>query len=175
MTLEHRDLLAVGRVRKAFGIKGEIIVAPMTDFPDRFRKLENAYIGRSSADARPVSLDHVSVEPRGVRVKLAGIDSRNEAEKIVGLLVFVDSARRVQLEKGRYFIHDLIGLTVIDQKGNSIGTLKNVLKLPAQDVYLVERNGREIMLPAVKEFVTSVDVDGGTISVRLIDGMLDEQ
>lgn len=170
-----QDLLAIGRIEKVFGLRGEIVVESMTDSPDRFRKVKKAYLGRTEESAYPVAIERVSIEHRGIRAKLSGIDSRTAAEEIVGFLLFVDPAGRVRLQKGRHFIHELVGLRVIDQEGQEVGRVTSVLKLPAQDVYVVERHGREILVPAVREFVTAVDVEGGTITVRLIEGMLDEQ
>jgi len=170
-----RELLAVGRIEKAFGIKGEVIVDPMTDSPDRFRTLKRIYIGAVDADVRESAIERSSAEPRGVRVKLKGIETRTQAEHIVGFLLFIDETNRIRLPKGRYFVHQLIGFTVVDQSGRVVGTLKEVMKLPAQDVYVIDRKGREIMLPAVKEFVTDIDVGAGTMTVKLIEGMLEEE
>ncbi|MBM2841023.1 MAG: rimM [Bacteroidetes bacterium] len=76
-------------------------------------------------------------------------------------------------KKGTYFVHDVVGMTVVDEHDNNIGTIKDVLRFPAQDVYLVEHNGNEWMIPAVKEFVDSIDVASKTMRVRLIDGLVD--
>jgi 16S rRNA processing protein RimM len=170
-----RELLAVGRIEKAFGIKGEVVVDPMTDAPGRFRMLKRIFIGADDEEVQESLIEHVSVEPRGVRVKLKGVRTRRAAEQIVGLLLFVDETGRASLPKGRFFVHQLIGLAVVDQHGRTRGKLKEVMKLPAQDVYVVDMGGREIMLPAVKEFVTAIDMSGGTITVNLIEGMLEKE
>jgi 16S rRNA processing protein RimM len=169
-----RELLAVGRIEKAFGIKGEVIVDPMTDSPGRFRMLKRILLGADDQEVQEFFIEQVSVEPRGVRVKLKGVRTRTAAEQIVGSLMFVDETDRARLPKGRFYVHQLIGLEVVDQQGKSLGKLKEVIKLPAQDVYVVDVGGREIMLPAVKEFVTAIDMSGGTITVKLIEGMLEE-
>lgn len=173
MKTTRRELLAVGRIEKAFGIKGEVIVHPMTDSPNRFRTLKRILIDAGDGNAREAVIEHVSVEPRGVRVKLKGIETRTAAEGSVGSVLYVDESQRVRLSKGRYFVHDLIGLTIVDQQGIVVGKLKGVLKLPAQDVYVIDWQGREIMLPAVKEFISGIDLTAGTITVRLIEGMLE--
>ncbi|MDL1892355.1 16S rRNA processing protein RimM, partial [Sphingobacteriales bacterium CHB3] len=80
----------------------------------------------------------------------------------------------VRLPKGSYFIHNIIGLRVIGENDEAIGVVKDVLKYPANDVYVVERYGNEVLLPAVKEFIKKIDMESGTMTVRLIEGMLDE-
>jgi len=169
------DLLAVGSIAKAFGIKGEVVVDPMTDSPSRFRTLKRVLIGERNGTVRRCVVERVWVERRGVRAKLSGVNSRTEAEHLVGALLYVEPQARVRLPRGRHFVHELVGLRVLDQDGRLIGIVKDVMKLPAQDVYVVNRNGREVLLPAVKEFVLGVDPDAGTISMKVIEGMLEEQ
>jgi 16S rRNA processing protein RimM len=169
------ELLAVGRIEKVFGIKGEVIVDPMTDSPGRFRTLKKIFVGADGGNVQESLIERVSVEPRGVRVKLRGIETRAAAKQIVGSVLFVDESSRLRLPKGRFFVHQLVGLAVVDQNGRTLGRLKEVMKLPAQDVYVIDMDGRDIMLPAVKEFVTDIDVNGGMIRVKLIEGMLEAE
>ena len=82
------------------------------------------------------------------------------------------AAHAVVLQAGILQIHDVIGLQVVDENDNSVGLVKDVLRMPAQDVYVIEQNGREWMIPAVKEFVVSVDVQSKTMKVRMIEGLI---
>jgi len=168
------SLYAIGRVVKAFGIKGEVVVQPMTDSVSRFKKLKRVFVGLDEAGAREVAVEFVRMGTRGVRIKLHSIESRSAAEECVGSLLFVDEADRVHLPRGKYFVHDIIGMRVISEVGEEIGVVKDVLKLPANDVYVVEMNGREGMIPAVKEFVRDINVTTRTMRVRLIEGMIQE-
>jgi 16S rRNA processing protein RimM len=106
-------------------------------------------------------------------MKIAGVDSRDEAEAIVGQVLFVDQKNAVKLPKGRYFIHDLIGMAVVDDEGNALGTLDDVLQYPANHIYVVRGNGREIMVPAVKDFIKAIDPATRTMTVHLIEGMVE--
>jgi 16S rRNA processing protein RimM len=162
---------AIGIIVKAFGIKGEVIVQPMSHQPGRFRKLARVFVGRSDDSVKETVVEHVAIEKRGVRVKFAVVNDRTAAEKIVGSLLFVDEVDRLRPRKGAYFIHDVVGMRVVDESGKSIGTVKDVLQLPAHDVYVIETHNREIMLPAVKEFVRSIDIEKKIMNVTLIEGM----
>ena len=168
-----RALYAVGKVVKVFGIRGEVVVQPMTDSLERFKKLRTVFVGRDDDNAVASEVEHVRVESRGVRLKFAGTNDRTAAGRFVGSLIFVGEADRVRLARKQYFIHDVIGLTVVDQAGSTIGTVKDVLRMPAQDVYVVATGGRDVMIPAVKEFIISIDLGTRSMKVHLIEGMLD--
>ena len=171
MSPREKDLYAIGKIVKAFGIRGEVIVLPMTDSPDRFSTIRQVFIGREPASVREARIDRVSVGSRGVKVKIDLIDDRTAAEGMVGQLLFVQGRDRIRPEEGAYFVHDLVGLSVVDLEGAVVGILRDVLRLPAHDVYVVDAGGREVMIPAVKEFVRNIDLNTKTMTVQLIEGM----
>lgn len=138
----------------------------------RFKKLKRVFIGKSEATATETLVTHVALEHRGVRVRLASVEERTTAETLVGNILFVDERDAVRPRKGSYFVHDVIGLSAFDEEGNLLGAVKDVLKLSANDIYVVEMNGKELLVPAVKEFIKKIDVEAGTMTVKLIEGML---
>jgi 16S rRNA processing protein RimM len=175
-----RTLLAIGTVVKAFGIRGDLIISPLTDDVRRFKALKRVFIGTSEATATETVVTHVAISPRsvrarrpGVRVRLAAVEERTTAETFVGCFLFVDERDAVRPPKGSYFVHHVIGLSVLDEEENLLGVVKDVLKLSPNDIYVVEMNGKEVLLPAVKEFIKSIDVKAGTMTVKLIEGMLE--
>jgi 16S rRNA processing protein RimM len=170
--VNSRSLIAIGKIVKAFGIRGDVVVLPMTHNAARFKKLKRVFVGAKEAESVEANVSHVVVESRGVRLQLSIASDRTAAEKIVGSLLFVDEKDSVRPPKGTFFIHDLVGLNVVDETENTIGILKDVLKYPANDVYVVVKDGKEILLPAVKEFIKKIDLETRTMRVKLIDGML---
>jgi 16S rRNA processing protein RimM len=165
------ELYAVGTIVKAIGVGGEVVVQPMTDFPARFRKLRLLWLGRDSGSVSEARVEKATVSPRGIRLKLKGVDDRNAAERMRGNILFVDEAHRAKLPEGQYFVHDVLGLAVREEGGSDLGTVADVLRYPASDVYVVRGDRGEILIPAVKEFVQSVDLAARTMTVRLIEGM----
>lgn len=159
---------------KAIGIQGDVAVRPMTDFPERFKKLDRAFLGKNPATAGEVGLEKVRVEARRIRLRIVGVSDRAGAERLVGSILFVDEAHRVRVRRGTYFVHDIVGMAVIDECGDHLGTVSEVLKMPAHDVYVIRGEGSEIMLPAVKEFVLAVDVTARTMRVKIIEGMMEK-
>jgi len=173
LTSDSAGLLAVGRIVKAFGIKGELVVQPLTDKPARFRNLKRVFVGKDAGSVSDVRVGRVHVEPRGVRLCIEGVADRTAAERLVGSLLFVDERNRIKIPSGTYFVHDIVGLAVHDESGKRIGSVREVLRLPGHDVYVLDCEGREVMVPAVKEFVRAIDLESGTMTVRLIEGMLE--
>lgn len=173
MTNVSRSLRAVGMIVKPFGLRGEMVIRPFTDSVERFRELTSVYVGADDAGATAAVIQSVKIENRGVRVQLSQVNDRTTVEQMVGSLLFVDEAHAQKLPHGRYFIDELIGLEVVDDKHGRIGIVKDVLKFPANDIYVIEAGGREVMVPAVREFVREIDVDKKIIRVKLIEGMLE--
>jgi 16S rRNA processing protein RimM len=166
-----QKLLAVGSVTKPFGIKGDLIVQPLTDVPGRFRARRRVHMGRDDKTTESRVIEQAVADGRGVRLKLKGIDNRTAAEKVRGHILYVEETDAVRLPRGTYFIHDIIGLSVSDEQGAVLGTVSDVLRYPANDVYVVRSSEGEILVPAVKEFVRKVDLATRTLVVRLLDGM----
>ena len=101
-------------------------------------------------------------------------DSINDVEKYKGARLLVPREKAVKLQKDEYFVADLIGMQVVTEDGEPFGRLKNVLETGANDVYVVETaEGREVLLPAIKECVLQVDMEKGVITVHIMDGLLD--
>lgn len=171
MSRSSQTLYAIGQVTKAFGIKGDVIVRPMTASVARFKKLKRVYLGKQAGDTVEYGIEHVQTEARGVRLRFRNCTDRTTAETLVGSMLFVDEEQSIVPKKGTHFIHDVLGLHVVDEDDNSLGVVKDVLRMPAQDVYVIEHNGREWMLPAVKEFIASIDVKARTMRVRVIEGL----
>ncbi len=175
MNAPGNDLLAIGSVVKAFGIGGHVIIQQLTDFPTRFRRKNKVLLGRSEQDTRELEIEHAAVGPRGVKIKFTGVNDRDAAEALVGSFLYIRENERARLPKGRYYTHDIVGLAVVDEHGVVHGTVREVLKMPVHDVYVVSGQGSEILLPAVKEFVLKIDLATRTMRVRLIEGMVEKE
>jgi 16S rRNA processing protein RimM len=172
VTGKTRSFYAVGKLTKAFGLRGELVVLPMTESMDRFKKLRRVYVGKNAEETGRFTVEYARVETRGVRVKFVEAPDRTSAESLVGSLLFVDEKQKIIPRKGSYFVHDVVGLSVVDEHNRPFGIVRDVLKLPAQDVYVIEHQGREWMMPAVREFVTSIDMETRKMKVRLIEGLV---
>jgi 16S rRNA processing protein RimM len=148
-----------------------MIVEPLTSVPSRFSSLKHVLVGRTETKAFKRSITTMDVREKGIRVSLGDVNSRNDAEELIGSFLFVSETDRVPLSPGSYFVDELVGARVVDEQGAEIGTVKEVLKMPAQDVYVVEHEGKETMIPAVAEFVLRIDLSERIMVVRMIEGL----
>jgi 16S rRNA processing protein RimM len=172
------DLLLVGRIGPAHGVKGEVKVVPETDDPARFANLDTVFVGEEAETAVPAQVESVRFQEgqHGTTplVKLESISSREEAEEKRGLLVFARQEDLPPLEPGEFFLHSLQGMNVEGEDGERIGAVRDVIELPGHPILVIGRSGApDAMIPAVPEFVVDVDLDAGRIVVRIIEGLLE--
>lgn len=162
----------VGKIINSHGIKGEVKVYPMTDDIERFSNLEKAYIGDSKKE---VHLKSVKYHKGFPILGFEEFDDINQILKYKDELIYIDDMDRIILPANHYFLYDLIDCQVFDTKDNKIGFIKDVLQNVSNDVYLIkdDTNHKEYLVPAVKEFIKSVDVDSKRIIIDPIEGMIE--
>jgi 16S rRNA processing protein RimM len=171
-------MVQVGFVFRPHGMEGELKVNPEhTDDPARFEELDTVYLGRSPRAVTRHEIASVRYQEtkRGTTVilGLADVASRPDAEAVIKQKVFADEAD-LELADDEIFIHDLVGLSVVTEAGETLGTVANYMEMPAQDVFVVHRpEAGEAMIPAVEDFIVDIDLDGGRLVVRPIEGLLD--
>lgn len=176
VTENNLKLYAVGRILGSFGTKGFLKVEPLTHTIKRFKKLNEVYVGRDEENTTKHIVEHVNLLPKAVHVKLQTVSDKTTSDKLIGQYVFVEEHELARPAKGSYFIHEIIGCTVWSD-GKQIGRVTEVLTTSqglAQDVWIVESGGRQILIPAVREFVKDVQIKQRKIIIRTIEGLLAE-
>ena len=153
-------------------VRGEVKVFPTTDDAKRFKTLKKVILdGREPLE---LSIEQVKFFKNMVILKFKGYDNINDVEtwRQRDLLITRDQA--VELKEDEYFITDLIGLTVVNEEEAVLGRVKDVLETGANDVYVVElTGGKELLLPAIKDCILNVDLEGGRMKVHVLDGLMD--
>ena len=155
------------------GIKGEVRVAMLTDSPERFAKLKAVWCGADENAAVRFSIVSMRIERSAVVLKLKEIDTRTLADEHRGEYLFVETKDVVAPAKGSYFIHDIIGMKVVTEAGEEVGSVQDVMELPANDVWVVASGTKEFLIPAIKEVIRQVDVDARTVVIWPLEGMLE--
>ena len=159
-----KEFLEAGRIVNTHGVRGEVKIQPWADSPEFLLGFRTLYLGET-----PVKVRAARVHKSMVIAALEGVADVNAAMALKGRVV---SIRRTdaKLPAGEFFIQDILGAEVRTESGESLGRLADVLDLPGGNVYVV-RGEREILIPAVPEFVLKTDPEAGVITVRLIEGM----
>lgn len=165
--------LRVGVITSTHGIRGEVKVFPTTDDAQRFRKLKEVLLD-TGKELKKLEIQQVRFFKNMVILKFRGYDNINDIEIYKGRDILVTRENAVELGPDENFIVDLIGLTVVTDEGGTLGTLTDVLQTGANDVYVVEMpDGKEVLLPAIKQCVLDVDLEAGKVTVHVLDGLLD--
>ena len=168
-------LLKVGVISSTHGLKGEVKVFPTTDDVKRFRQLKEVLL--DAGDEKPVlQIEQVKFFKQFVILKFKGIDDIEDVQKYKGKDLLVTRENAAELKKDEYFIADLIGVSVISDDNSLRGILKDVIQTGANDVYvIVLEDGRQLLLPAIKECVHMVDLDENIMKIHVLDGLLDNE
>ncbi len=172
------SLLRLGRIFRPHGVRGELKVAPDMDDPTRLEAVEVVYVGPHEGRVVPHRVTSVRYQEtkRGTTVilRLDGIADRGDAEVVTKQFVYATEDDLPPLEEDEFFVHDLIGLEVVTEAGERVGTVTNLVEMPAHDVFVVQRTeGGERMIPAVEDFIVEIDIDAGRLVIRPIEGLLD--
>ena len=165
----------VGVITSPHGVIGEVNVFPTTDDPKRFKRLKDVILVQGKTE-KVVEIESVKFFKQMVILKLKGYDDRDAVEKLRQCSLFVPREKAVRLQKDEYFIADLIGLSVLDadKQDEELGTLEDVMATGANDVYVIRmKNGKELLLPAIKQCVIEVRVEEGFIRVSVPEGLMD--
>ena len=159
-----KEFLDCGQIVNTHGVRGEMRIVPWADSPDFLCGFSTLYV-----DGGAKKVVSSRVHKGSVIVKLDGVDTVEQAMALKGRTVQIRRAD-ARLPEGAFFLEDIIGLDVVDEAGQKLGVLREVLSPSIQQVYVVEGE-REILIPAVPEFILETNIQGGYIKVRLIDGM----
>lgn len=166
------DMLQVGVITQTHGVRGEVKVFPTTDDVNRFKKLKQVILD-TGKETMPLEIQSVKFFKQFVILKFKGIDNINDIEKYKRCSLYVTREHAVALEEDEYFIADMIGMEVCTEDGNIFGTLKDVIETGANDVYVIESAEHgEVLVPAIKECIRSVDIEKGQMMIHLMDGLI---
>lgn len=168
------DFFKVGIITSTHGVRGEVKVYPTTDDMRRFKRLKEVILD-TGKEQLSMEIESVKFFKQFVILKFKGIDNINDVEKYRKSELLVTRKNAVRLAKDEYFIADLMGLTVKNEDGEDIGVIHDVMETGANDVYVIDLNdGRELLLPAIKQCVLEVDVEAGFMKIHILEGLLDE-
>lgn len=168
--------LAIGRITGPHGIRGEVRIEVLTDFPERFKPGSRAYlgVGTEDPDARPAKIVAARPHKGGLLVKLDVVPDRNTAELVRDRYLLIPETDAMLLGDHENYLHDLVGLRVETADGRHLGKLKEILFTKANDVYVVNGPDGEILLPALRDVVLRVDLPARRMIVAIPEGLLDD-
>ena len=163
----------VGVIANTHGIRGKVKVYPTTDDINRFKKLKKCILdtGKEYID---LNVESVKFFKNMVILKFKEYNNINDIECYKGKDILVSRDNAVKLEKGEYYIADILGAKVILEDGSEFGVLEDVMQTGANDVYVVKTlDNKEVLLPKIDECVKKLDIENKIVTVHIMKGLLD--
>ena len=167
-------MVTIGKIIATHGVRGEVKVASYSDVPGRFENLKEVQVEVSSG-SRTLAVLGSRRAAQGYLLHFSAITTPEAASPLIGGLLQIPEERLEPPSKDRYYEYQLVGMDVRSEDGRSLGVLTEVLTTNSNAVFVVKDfGGAEHLIPATRELVRSVDLDGQTMVVRRVPGLLDE-
>ena len=173
--LAQADLVTIGKIERHFGVRGEFKVRSLSDVPGRLDNLKQVQVLAPTGEMVEKTVAHVRRTGSTYIMGLVGVTTPEEAATLRGGLLQVPRAPAAVLAANVYFECDLIGLAVETEQGDEVGVLEAILEIPDNRIFAVRKGTKEILIPAAKSFVASVDLKRRRMVVRGIDDLFEER
>ena len=165
-------MITIGKITKYQGNKGEVRVHPLTDLPERFKVLDNVYIEKDGETIEK-KIEDVRFQNNKVILKFENVDNIEQAADLKNFFLKINEESILPLKKNQYYIYKIIGFNVETIDGKKLGRLKKVSPTGGADIFFVESDKKEYMIPASKEIIKNIDESGEKIIIAPIPGLLD--
>ncbi|MBI3610556.1 MAG: 16S rRNA processing protein RimM [Nitrospirae bacterium] len=165
--------VVIGRITKPFGIKGGFKVRPLTEDPDRFRRLAKTVLESPDGTRQTCTIAEVRVQAGSVTLFCREMNAVEQVERFIGGTVRIPHSDVIELPKDSYFQHDLIGLEVYREDGRGLGRVEEIWPTGSNDVLVVRDGKQERLIPAIKTVVIEVDLKRKRLVVRPMEGLFE--
>ncbi len=157
------EFICIGKIHRTHGIRGDVVLDPMTDFPERIRRGRSVFAGE---EHKPLTIARVRQKPPYLLVGFKEIEDETQGADLRNQYLYVKTTDLPELPEGEYYYHQLIGLDAMNMAGERIGTLSEVLETGANDVYVIKKDdGGEELVPDVPQFIQKIDISGHKIYI----------
>ena len=167
------DLVAIARIAKTRGLRGETVADVLTDFPERFEDLETVFAVKPNGAREELKIESFRFQNNRVLLKFASIDSIDAAETYRGAEICIPESESVELEEGEFFDWELTGCAVETVEGENIGRVKEIMRTGGTEILVVAGAEKEYLIPFAEAICTEVDVENKLIRVDAPEGLLD--
>ena len=164
------EMITIGEVSKPHKRDGAVKVHILSDFPERFLDLKRVFLEKEP-EIKRVFVEAVNLQKNFVIIKFKEVNTLDEAKKLMGFYLKLPMKEAVQLPKGHYYLHQLLGIDVFTDTDEYLGQLVEIITTGSNDIYMVQRDNHEILLPAIHQVVKTIDLDQGRMVVHLLEGL----
>lgn len=169
----NAELVAIARIVRTRGLRGEVVAEVLTDFPERFDGLENVTAKFADGERRELKIENFWFQAGRIVLKFEGIESIEAAETLRNSEICVNQADAVELEEGEYFDWELEGCEVETIEGERLGSVREVMRTGGTEVLIIDSDAKELMIPFAETICVEVDVENKLIVVDPPEGLLE--
>ncbi len=166
------ELLSIGKILKPHGIRGEVKVLPLTDFPQRFDLLSHIQVLTRDHRILNLTIQKVRYEKNFVYLKFKEYTSPDQVKDLRGGLLKIKRSEAVDLPEGQYLYFDIIGLSVRTEAGQELGVVEDIFSTGSNDVYVVKSQNKEHLIPATTEIIKKIDLAEKVLIIHPLEGLL---
>ncbi|MBF0329447.1 MAG: 16S rRNA processing protein RimM [Nitrospirae bacterium] len=164
--MKENDLIAIGKITREWGIRGEVLIAPMTSDIERFKSLKKVAVEPLAGGLHWMDIKSLKSHKGMPLVAFKNIANPEDAKKLRGALVKVEQKDSPPLPDGFYYQHQILGLEAVNLSGDVLGRIESIIQTGSNDVYVIKAKGKELLVPAIKEVVKKIDLASGKIIIE---------
>ncbi len=165
------EKVLIGVIGRTYGVKGYFTIKSFSDFPERFTSMNEIKLLMGTTE-EVFDVEDAYIRNKKIFMKIKGVDSREDALRFNGKRIFINRNERMKLEKGQYYISDLLDLDVFDAKNERIGIVKDIINNGATDILVIKDGKRENLVPMVRRFIDTIDIENRKVVISPIEGMI---
>ncbi len=171
--MKKNECYSLGKITKSHGLKGEVTIYLDVDQPENYKKLDVILLD-IKGELIPYDVEKIQIRGKKSILKLKEITSIEETEKVVNAEVFLPLIALPKLKGNRFYYHEIIGYNIYDSNSEKeIGKIKAIYESTGNDLFAVDLNGVEILIPIVDQFIKKIDHQNTTIELNIPDGLVD--
>ncbi len=169
--MNHTEFFEIGKIVGYSGLKGRIRAVSYLEYNDKLQGLDEIYIGYGNEKKGPFKLKGIQSRGKGFILEIEGVENPHSAKALVGCHLLIPKDKLEELPEGEYYWRDMIGLKVVTEEGSILGVIEAVFPTGSNDVYVCKGGTREFLLPGIADVIRRVDIDRGTMVVKLLEGL----
>ena len=170
--LDQAERVTIGRIERAFGVRGEVKVQSLSDVPGRFGQLKEVTLVAPAGDSLTTTVTHVRPGGRSYIMGFEAFTTPEEAARFRGAWLQIPRTASPSLADGLYYEYDLLGMTVVDEDKHILGRVEEILESSGNHIFVVRRAQQELLIPALKRVIAAVDLVGRVMTIRA-EGMVE--
>ena len=159
----------IAKVTRTSGLKGEVCLRPLSRYFEKYINNNNFMIGSSIDQSNKVNIEMIIGTGKKRKFKFSGFDSLDSAKKIIGKTIFVQTSLESKIN---WISKNILDYEVIDEGGNLLGCIIDVIWLPSYDAYIIEKKSKEYIIPIIPEIIKKVDYDNRNVIIKVMDGLV---